>query len=247
MSQAPVVSRVVDSTGNRLMNVHVRWFSSTRLGGVSPVSSRGIWPSNSNATILATLPRGPAQGRLAGPRLSLVSVYSAISCGFGFNSESVAMGHIGGVRFASKKAKGSTKNNRGSPGKRLGKKVADGELVRPGMILIKQRGTKYRPSVGVARARDSSLYSLEHGRARFVRESNPHGRLHKRVYLTIEPLKDPQAEDKDSRPQLYTNRFKKKMAVKHQVAVPVYKEKQIQDKWSRIAAASSLEEALTLF
>lgn len=71
------------------------------------------------------------------------------------------------VRHATKKAKGSTKNGRDSPGKRLGPKVHDGEFVQTGNILVRQRGTKFHPGMDVGLGRDHTLYALRDGLVKF--------------------------------------------------------------------------------
>jgi len=69
--------------------------------------------------------------------------------------------------MATKKAGGSTKNNRDSLSKRLGVKKFDGELVKAGNILVRQRGTKYVPGQNVGLGKDYTLFSLVDGRVKF--------------------------------------------------------------------------------
>ena len=71
------------------------------------------------------------------------------------------------VRWATKKAGGTTKNGRDSPGKRLGVKKFGGEVVVPGNIIIRQRGTKYRPGDNVGMGRDHTLFALSAGNVHF--------------------------------------------------------------------------------
>ncbi len=71
--------------------------------------------------------------------------------------------------FAHKKGMGSTRNGRDSESKRLGVKRADGQTVRAGNILVKQRGTKIHPGVNVGRGSDDSLFALIDGKVRFER------------------------------------------------------------------------------
>ena len=52
-------------------------------------------------------------------------------------------------------------------GKRLGVKVADGQSVGPGMILVRQRGTKFKAGEGVRIGRDHTLYAVVEGIVRF--------------------------------------------------------------------------------
>ena len=65
--------------------------------------------------------------------------------------------------FAHKKGVGSTKNGRDSESKRLGAKRADGQFVKAGNILYRQRGTKIHPGVNVGRGGDDTLFALVDG------------------------------------------------------------------------------------
>lgn len=71
--------------------------------------------------------------------------------------------------MASKKAAGSTKNGRDSHSKRLGVKCFGGETVKPGTIIIRQRGTKFHMGVGVRMGRDFTIYSKIDGQVKFER------------------------------------------------------------------------------
>lgn len=71
--------------------------------------------------------------------------------------------------MASKKAAGSTKNGRESESKRLGVKRFGGEFVRPGVILVRQRGTKFYPGRNVKMGRDFTIFSLIEGLVKFER------------------------------------------------------------------------------
>ncbi len=62
--------------------------------------------------------------------------------------------------FAHKKGVGSTKNGRDSESKRLGAKRADGQFVKAGNILYRQRGTKIHPGVNVGIGGDDTLFAL---------------------------------------------------------------------------------------
>lgn len=73
--------------------------------------------------------------------------------------------------MATKKAGGSTRNGRDSAGKRLGVKRFAGQDVQPGMILVRQRGTKFHPGTNVGMGRDHTLYSLVPGKVEFERKS----------------------------------------------------------------------------
>lgn len=70
--------------------------------------------------------------------------------------------------MAHKKAGGSTALGRDSRGKRLGVKLQDGEYAKSGSIIIRQRGTKYRPGGNVKIGRDHTLFA---GTAGFVKFS----------------------------------------------------------------------------
>ena len=72
--------------------------------------------------------------------------------------------------FAHKKGVGSTKNGRDSESKRLGAKSADGQFVKAGNILYRQRGTKIHPGVNVGRGGDDTLFALVDGVVRFERK-----------------------------------------------------------------------------
>lgn len=72
--------------------------------------------------------------------------------------------------MAHAKAKGSTKLGRDSAAKRLGIKRGDGEMVKIGDIIIRQRGTNYFPGLNVRRAGDDTLYSLKEGKVKFVQK-----------------------------------------------------------------------------
>ncbi len=71
--------------------------------------------------------------------------------------------------FAHKKGVGSTKNGRDSESKRLGAKRADGQFVKAGNILYRQRGTKIHPGTNVGLGGDDTLFALKDGVVRFER------------------------------------------------------------------------------
>lgn len=76
--------------------------------------------------------------------------------------------------MAHTKAKGSTKLGRDSESKRLGVKKFDGEIVNPGEIIIRQRGTKFYPGLNVKRGRDDTLYALKNGSVKFSEKKRSH-------------------------------------------------------------------------
>jgi large subunit ribosomal protein L27 len=69
--------------------------------------------------------------------------------------------------MAHKKGGGSSTNGRDSHGQRLGVKRFGGQMVTGGSILIRQRGTRYKPGRNVGRAKDDSLFALIDGVVRF--------------------------------------------------------------------------------
>ena len=73
--------------------------------------------------------------------------------------------------MAHKKGQGSVKNGRDSRSKRLGVKKYGGQAVIAGNILIRQRGTKVHPGVGVGIGRDHTLFALVDGKVKFDREA----------------------------------------------------------------------------
>ncbi|MFA7159647.1 MAG: 50S ribosomal protein L27 [Kiritimatiellia bacterium] len=62
-------------------------------------------------------------------------------------------------------------NGRDSCGKRLGVKCFDGEVVKAGAIITRQRGTVFKPGTNVGRGRDFTLFALKPGVVRFVKHS----------------------------------------------------------------------------
>jgi large subunit ribosomal protein L27 len=69
--------------------------------------------------------------------------------------------------MAHKKGVGSSKNGRDSNSQRLGIKRSDGEIVLPGTILLRQRGTRFHAGNNVGVGRDHTLFALSNGVVRF--------------------------------------------------------------------------------
>ena len=65
--------------------------------------------------------------------------------------------------MAHKKAGGSTRNGRDSNPKYLGVKIYGGQAIEPGNIIVRQRGTRFHPGVGVGLGRDHTLFALTSG------------------------------------------------------------------------------------
>ncbi len=81
--------------------------------------------------------------------------------------------------MASTKAGGSAKNLNDSNPKYLGVKLADGASVRPGMVIVRQRGTKIEAGKNVRVGRDHTLFSVATGTVSFRtrRKTNFTGRI----------------------------------------------------------------------
>ena len=69
--------------------------------------------------------------------------------------------------MAHKKSGGSSRNGRDSPGQRLGVKVYGGESVNAGQIIVRQRGTRFRPGPGTKIGRDDTIFAVRDGKAEF--------------------------------------------------------------------------------
>jgi len=70
--------------------------------------------------------------------------------------------------MAHKKGQGSSRNGRDSNAKRLGPKVGDGQTVHAGTILIRQRGTHFKPGKNVKRGGDDTLFATASGQVKFL-------------------------------------------------------------------------------
>lgn len=84
--------------------------------------------------------------------------------------------------MAHKSSQGSSRNVHDSPGQRLGVKRFGGELVWPGCVIVRQRGTRFHPGRGVGLGRDFTLYAKARGTVEF--------RGHRRVYVNVVPLEE---------------------------------------------------------
>lgn len=69
--------------------------------------------------------------------------------------------------MAHKKSGGSNRNNRDSESKRLGVKRFDGELVRSGTIIVRQRGTRFYPGANVDMGKDYTIFATIDGYVKF--------------------------------------------------------------------------------
>lgn len=69
--------------------------------------------------------------------------------------------------MAHKKAGGSTALGRDSHGQRLGIKITNGDVAKPGAIIVRQRGTKVRPGAGVMKGKDDTIFAVVGGIVHF--------------------------------------------------------------------------------
>jgi large subunit ribosomal protein L27 len=69
--------------------------------------------------------------------------------------------------MASKKGVGSTRNGRDSKAKRLGVKRYGGQFVLAGEIIVRQRGTQFKPGLNIGIGKDDTLFALAQGRVSF--------------------------------------------------------------------------------
>ena len=83
--------------------------------------------------------------------------------------------------MAHKKAGGSSRNGRDSAGRRLGVKKYGGEIVIPGNILIRQRGTKWWPGANVGMGKDHTIFAKVDGNVKF------HKGLKGRTFVSVVP------------------------------------------------------------
>jgi large subunit ribosomal protein L27 len=90
--------------------------------------------------------------------------------------------------MAQKKAGGSSKNGRDSAGRRLGVKRYGGQIVLAGNIIVRQRGTTYRPGKNVGIGRDHTIYALMDGQILFSKGKNG------RPVVNVVPANDRQAQ-----------------------------------------------------
>jgi large subunit ribosomal protein L27 len=74
--------------------------------------------------------------------------------------------------MAHKKGLGSSRNGRDSESKRLGVKIFAGQEVKAGMIIVRQRGTRFRPGAGVGLGRDHTIFATREGVVEFRRSGD---------------------------------------------------------------------------
>ncbi len=84
--------------------------------------------------------------------------------------------------MAHKKGVGSTRNGRDSHSQRLGVKVFGGQTVTGGSIIVRQRGTKFKPGKGVGIGVDHTIFATVDGQVRF-QDKGQHGR-----FIHVDPI-----------------------------------------------------------
>ena len=70
--------------------------------------------------------------------------------------------------MSTSKSTGGSKLGRDSAAQRLGIKLYDGQAVKTGMIIVRQRGTRYLPGKNVGRGSDDTIYAVKSGKVRFT-------------------------------------------------------------------------------
>ncbi len=93
--------------------------------------------------------------------------------------------------MAHKNAGGSSKNGRDSNAKRRGVKRFGGQVVSAGEILVRQKGTKFRPGLNVGMGRDFTLFAEKEGQVNFSRKAVVRfdGRRYEKVFVNITETK----------------------------------------------------------
>lgn len=89
--------------------------------------------------------------------------------------------------MAHKLAQGSTRNGRDSQAKRLGVKRGDGQAVKTGEIIVRQRGTKVHPGKNVRVGKDYTVYAMKDGVVKFMKKKSPNfvGALKLRTFVSV--------------------------------------------------------------
>lgn len=93
--------------------------------------------------------------------------------------------------MAHKKAGGSTRLGRDSNPQYLGTKVGDGQTIKSGQILVRQRGTKIYPGKNVKKGKDDTLYAVLAGKVKFTQKKRIRfdGKLKMKKFVSIIPTK----------------------------------------------------------
>lgn len=112
----------------------------------------------------------------------------------GADSINFGCSNLQSIRFATKKAGGSTRNGRDSIGRRLGLKKFGGEHVIPGNIILRQRGQKYHHGENTYMSRDHSIHADVEG---FVKFTYNRVRKHQVVSVVLENPNPPPLRNQD--------------------------------------------------
>ena len=83
--------------------------------------------------------------------------------------------------MAHKKAGGSSRNGRDTAGRRLGIKKYGGEKVIPGNIIVRQRGTKWKPGDNVGLGKDHTIFAMIEGQVKFRTKAGG------RTFVSVQP------------------------------------------------------------
>lgn len=92
--------------------------------------------------------------------------------------------------MAHKKAGGSTSLGRDSKAKKLGIKINNGQFIKPGQIIVRQRGTKYYAGKNVKRGGDDTLFAINSGTVKYSKKKVMRfdGNLKPRNTVSVEPV-----------------------------------------------------------
>ena len=90
--------------------------------------------------------------------------------------------------MAHKKAGGSSRNGRDTEGRRLGVKKYGGEADVAGNILIRQRGTRWKPGINVGLGKDHTIFALVDGNVEFQTKSEGRVFISVKAYASEEPM-----------------------------------------------------------
>ena len=93
--------------------------------------------------------------------------------------------------MAHTKSKGSTTLGRDSISKRLGVKLFGGEAAKVGAIIVRQKGTKYRPGKNVKKGKDDTLFAIKAGKVEFKKKKIKlfNGQLKQKTFVNVVPQK----------------------------------------------------------
>jgi len=93
--------------------------------------------------------------------------------------------------MAHKKAGGSTRLGRDSNPQYLGTKVGDGQTIKAGMIIVRQRGTKIHPGKNVKKGTDDTLFATSAGIVKFQKKKRIRfdGNMQTATYANVAPAK----------------------------------------------------------